>query len=167
MTMLERTGIPTDDDLEKVIPDKKRLAKGPVVIIECFQKIPCDPCAISCKLGVIKPFKDINDLPQVDFDKCTGCGICISSCPGLAIFVIDMNYSEEKSLIKLPHEMLPLPEKGENVYALDRAGSILGKVKVIKVLKIKNKTNIISIEVPKSMVMKVRSIKVEDKNNER
>ena len=162
--MLERTGIPTDDDLEKVTPDKKRLAKGPVVIIECFQKIPCDPCAISCKLGAIKPFKDINDLPIVDFDKCTGCGICISSCPGLAIFVIDMNYSDEKSLIKLPHEMLPLPEKGEDVYALDRAGSILGKVKVVRVLKIKNKTNIISLEVPKSMVMKVRSIKVEGKN---
>jgi ferredoxin len=161
--VLERTGIPTDDDLEKVTPDKKRLAKGPVVIIECFQKIPCDPCAISCKLGAIKPFKDINDLPIVDFDKCTGCGICISSCPGLAVFVIDMNYSDEKSLIKLPHEMLPLPEKGEDVYALDRAGSILGKVKVVRVLKIKNKTNIISLEVPKSMVMKVRSIKVEGK----
>ena len=165
--MLERTGIPTDDDLEKVIPDKKRLAQGPVVIIECFQKIPCDPCAISCKLGAIKPFKDINDLPQVDFDKCTGCGICISSCPGLAIFVIDMNYSEEKALIKLPHEMMPLPEKGEDIYALDRAGSILGKAKVVRVLKIKNKTNIISLEVPKSMAMKVRSIKVKDKNHER
>ena len=165
--MLERTGIPTDNDLEKVIPDKKRLAKGPVVIIECFQKIPCDPCAISCKLGAIKPFKDINDLPQVDFNKCTGCGICISSCPGLAIFVIDKNYSEKKSLIKLPHEMLPLPEKGEDVYALDRAGDILGKARVVSVLKTKNKTNIISLEVPKSMVMKVRSIKVEDKNNER
>lgn len=162
--MLEKTGIPTDDDLEKVIPDKKRLAKGPVVIIECFQRIPCDPCAISCKLGAIKPFKDINDLPIVDFDKCTGCGICISSCPGLAIFVIDMNYSDEKSLIKIPHEMLPLPEKGEDVYALGRAGSILGKVKVKKVIKIKNKTNIISLKVPKSMAMKVRSIKVEGKN---
>ena len=165
--MLERTGIPNDDDLEKVVPDKKRLAKCPVVIIECFQKIPCDPCAASCKFGAIKPFKDINDLPIVDFDKCTGCGICISSCPGLAIFVIDMNYSDEKALIKLPHEMLPLPEKGEDVYALDRAGNVLAKVKVIKVLKIKNKTNIISLEVPKGMDMKVRSIKAEDKNNER
>jgi len=161
--VLERTGIPTDDDLEKVIPDKKRLAKGPVVIIECFQKIPCDPCAIFCKLGAIKPFKDINDLPQVDFDKCTGCGICISSCPGLAIFVIDENYSDKKSLIKIPHEMLPLPEKGEDVYALDRAGNILGKAKVVRVLKIKNKTNIISLEVPKNTAMKVRSIKVEGK----
>jgi len=162
--MLERTGIPTDDDLEKVIPNKERLAKGPVVIIECFQKIPCDPCAISCKLGAIKPFKDINDLPQVDFNKCTGCGICISSCPGLAIFVIDENYSNEKSLIKLPYEMLPLPEKGEEVYALDRDGSILGKAKVVRVQKIKNKTNIISLEVHKSKAMRVRSIKVEDRN---
>jgi len=162
--MLERTGIPTDDDLEKIIPDKKRLAKGPVVVIECFQKIPCDPCAISCKLGAIKPFEDINNLPIVDFDKCAGCGICISSCPGLAIFVIDVNYSEEKSLIKLPHEMLPLPEKGEDVYALDRDGSILGKAKVVRVLKIKNKTHIISLEVPKSTAMKVRSIKVEGRN---
>ncbi len=165
--MLERTGIPTDGDLEKVIPDKERLSKGPVVIIECFQEIPCDPCAISCKLGAIKPFKDINDLPQVDFDKCTGCGICISSCPGLAIFVIDENYSNEKSLIKLPYEMLPLPEKGEEVYALDRDGSILGKAKVVRVQKIKNKTNIISLEIPKSTVMKVRSIKVEAGSNER
>jgi ferredoxin len=165
--MLERTGIPTDNDLEKVIPDKKRLSQGPVVIIECFQKIPCDPCAISCKLGAIKPFKDINDLPIVDFNKCTGCGICISSCPGLAIFVIDVNYSDEKSLIKLPHEMLPLPEKGEDVYALDRDGSILSKAKIVRVLKIKNKTHIISLEVPKSTAMKVRSIKVEDKNDER
>ncbi len=164
--MLEKNGIPTDDDLKKVIPDKERLAKGPVVIIECFQKIPCDPCAISCKFGAIKPFKDINDLPQVDFNKCTGCGICISACPGLAIFVIDNNYSENKALIKLPYEMLPLPEKGKEVYALDRAGKIVSKAKVVRVQKIKNKTNIISISVPKNMAMKIRSIKVEDKKNE-
>lgn len=163
--MLEKTGIPTDDDLKEVIPNKIRLAKGPVVIIECFQKIPCDPCAFSCKLGAIKPFKDINDLPQVNFDKCTGCGICISSCPGLAIFVIDENYSEKETLIKLPYEMLPLPQKGEEVYALDRAGETVGKAKVIKVLKIKNKTNIISISVPKNMAMKIRSIRVGDKCN--
>lgn len=159
--MLEKTGILTDDDLKGVIPNKRRLAKGPVVIIECFQKIPCDPCAIYCKLRAIKPFEDINDLPQVDFDKCTGCGICISSCPGLAIFVIDENYSEKEALIKLPYEMLPLPRKGEDVYALDRTGKIVGKAKVIKVLKTKNQTNVITILVPKNMVMKVRSIKVE------
>jgi len=165
--MLEKTGIPTEEDLRKVIPGKERLARGPVVIIECFQKIPCDPCAISCKLGAIKTFEDINDLPEIDFDKCTGCGICISSCPGLAIFVIDESYSEKEALIKLPYEMLPLPHQGEYVHALDRAGKVVEKVKVVKVERRKNKTHIISIVVPKTMSMVVRSIKVEDKEDER
>lgn len=165
--MLERTGIPTEEDLKKVIPDKKRLTRGPVVIIECFQRIPCDPCAISCPLGAIKTFQDINDLPEVDFDKCTGCGTCISKCPGLAIFVVDESYSEKEALIKLPYEMLPLPQQGEYVYALDRAGKVVKKVKVVKVQKIKNKTHVISIVAPKNMSMMIRSIKVEDTENER
>ena len=165
--MLKRTGVPTEENLEKIYPDKKRLTQGPVVIIECFQKIPCDPCAISCKFGAIKPFKDINDLPQVDFNKCTGCGVCISVCPGLAIFVLDENYSETESLIKLPYEMLPLPQKEEKVYALDRDGHTLCKAKVVRFQKIKNKTNVVSIVVPKRLSRKIRSIKVEDKNDER
>jgi len=165
--MLERTGVPTEENIEKIYPDKKRLARGPVVIIECFQKIPCNPCAASCKFGAIKPFKDINDLPQVDFDKCTGCGVCISACPGLAIFILDENYSGTESLIKLPYEMLPLPQKGEKVYALDRTGHVLSKVKVVKVQKTKNKTNVVSIVVPKKLSRKIRSIKVEGKNDER
>lgn len=165
--MLEKTGIPTAEDLKKIIPDKERLARGPVVIIECFQRIPCNPCAISCKVGAIKPFEDINDLPEVDFEKCTGCGICISGCPGLAIFVIDESYSKEEALIKLPYELLPLPENGEYVYALDRTGKVVKKVKVVKVQKIKNKTHIVSLAVPKSMSMEIRSIKVEERENER
>jgi len=165
--MLEKTGVPTGEHLAKIYPNKERLTKGPVVIIECFQKIPCDPCAISCKFGAIKPFKDINDLPKVDFDECTGCGICISACPGLAIFVLYENYSETESLIKLPYEMLPLPQKGERVYGLDRTGHKLCKVKVIKVQKNKNKTHVVSILVPKNLSQKIRNIKVEGKNNER
>src|SRR6056297_485525 len=62
------SGIPTKDDLKKVIPPSKVLAQGPVVIVECFQNIPCDPCAASCPSGAIQPFEDINDLPLVDYD---------------------------------------------------------------------------------------------------
>lgn len=165
--MLERTGIPTEENMKTVYPDKERLIQGPVVIVECFQKIPCDPCAISCKFGAIKPFKDINDLPQVNFSKCTGCGICISACPGLAIFVLDENYSDKQSLVKLPYEMLPLPRKGEEVYALDREGNVICSAKVVQVLKVKNRTNVISITVPKNLSMEVRNIKAQGKINER
>jgi len=164
--MLKKTGIPNEGNLARIYPDKKRLIKGPVVIIECFQNIPCDPCAASCRFGAIKAFEDINDLPKVDFDKCTGCGICISSCPGLAIFVLDESYSETESLLKLPYEMLPLPKKGDYVWALDRDGQKLCKVIVDKFQKIKNKTNIVSILVPKNISRKVRSVKVEDNHDE-
>ena len=156
------SGVPTKDDLKKVIPPSKVLAKGPVVIVECFQNIPCDPCAASCPSGAIQPFGDINDLPVVDYNKCTGCGLCIASCPGLAIFVVDVNYSNTEALIKLPYELLPIPKKGQLVSGLDRAGQKVADVKVIKVLKTNNKTNVVSILVPKELAMVIRNIRVEE-----
>lgn len=157
-------GLPTETELEKVIPSPENLARGPVVIVECFQDIPCDPCAASCPSGAILPFEDINDQPEVDYSKCTGCGLCIASCPGLAIFVVDLNYSSTEALIKIPYEMLPLPEKGQIVSGLDRSGQKLADVKVAKVFKTKNKTNVITIIVPKDLAMIIRNIKVEEEN---
>ncbi len=158
-------GVPVKEEIEKVMPPEDILAKKPVVMVECFQNIPCDPCAASCPFGAILPFEDINNLPAVDYDKCTGCGICVTSCPGLAIFVLDMNYSDEEALIKLPYEMLPLPQKGEMVSGLDREGHKVAEVKVDKVTKTKNKTYLISIVVPKELALIIRNIRVEDKTN--
>ncbi len=158
-------GVPVKEEIEKAMPPGDILAKKPVVMIECFQNIPCDPCAASCPFGAILPFEDINDLPAVDYEKCTGCGICVTSCPGLAIFVLDMNYSDKDVLIKLPYEMLPLPQKGEMVSGLDREGHKVAEVKVDKVTKTKNKTYLISIVVPKELALIIRNIRVEDKTN--
>ena len=33
--------------------------KGGYVVIECPQRIPCNPCATSCPTGAVKPFVDI------------------------------------------------------------------------------------------------------------
>lgn len=158
--MLEKTGLPTPEDLAKVSPSKERLSRGPVAIIECFQRIPCDPCYAACKRGAIKEFKDINDLPEIDFELCNGCGVCVSECPGLAIFVVDQTYSEKAALVKIPYEFLPLPEKGEVVDALDRKGETASKARVVDVLKFKDKTYVISIAVPKELSMDIRNITV-------
>jgi Fe-S-cluster-containing hydrogenase component 2 len=157
--MIEETGVPTPEDLARVFPSKERLESGPVVIIECFQRIPCDPCVTACPSKAIQ-MRDINDLPKIDFEKCTGCGLCISKCPGLAIFVIDQTYSKKEALIKLPFEFLPLPIKGEEVDALNRKGKIVGKAKVVKVKngKYEDRTPVISISVPKELSMEVRNI---------
>ena len=97
-----------------VLPPKEQWEKkkGGYVVIECPKRIPCNPCYTSCPTGAVLPFEDINDTPKIDYSKCTGCGICVSRCPGLACFVIDMTYAEDKAVIKLPYELLPLPERG-------------------------------------------------------
>ena len=162
---LSTDGLPSKAELERVIPPKELLSQKPVVVIECLQQIPCDPCALSCPSGAILPFADINELPKVDYTKCTGCGLCIASCPGLAIFVVDSNYSEKEALVKLPYELLPLPKKGELVSGLDREGNRVAQVKVSRVQSTKNKTSIISILVPKELALLIRNIKVEEHQN--
>ena len=164
--MLEKTGIPTQSQIESVFPSQERLQSGPVAIIECFQPIPCNPCATSCPQGAILPFENIYDLPITDNDKCNGCGICIIKCPGLAIIVVDINWSDEKALIKLPYEFTPLPSKGQTVQALDRSGSPIGNAEVINITQPKSKTPIISVAINKNMIKTVRNIKFKAVDND-
>ncbi|MBO8137865.1 MAG: 4Fe-4S binding protein [Desulfotomaculum sp.] len=156
--MLAQTGVPTPEDLAEVMPSEDRLARGPVAMAECFQNIPCDPCYHSCKRQAIKPFNDINERPQIDHEKCNGCGLCLTRCPGLAIFVIDQTYSENKALVKIPYEFLPLPVEGDIVDAVNRAGETVGEAKVVKVQSgdKMDGTNVIWLEVPKNLSMEVR-----------
>ena len=158
--MICKTGVPTKEDLQKVAPSAERLAKGPVAVIECFQRIPCNPCYTACKRGAIKEFRDINDLPEIDHDLCNGCGLCVSKCPGLAIFIIDETYSEKEALVKLPYEFVPLPKEGDTVKALDREGRVVGEARVVKIQngKYEDRTPVISVAVPKELSMVVRNI---------
>ena len=139
------------------LPSEERLKKGPVVIIECIENIPCDPCVDACPFDAISMGKII-DLPEIDYEKCTGCGTCISMCPGLAIFVVDL--SRERAIITLPYEFLPVPKAGDIVKALDRKGEIVSEVAVLGVKKNENKTNTVTIEVDKELGMIVRNIRV-------
>ncbi|MCL2007087.1 MAG: 4Fe-4S binding protein [Treponema sp.] len=160
--MLFETGIPTKEDINKISPSDERFAKGPVVVVECFQEIPCNPCVDACKVGAITKPKDINDLPLVDFNKCNGCGVCIAQCPGLAIFVVDMTHSETHAVVRIPYEFIPVPEKGQFACGLDRAGEERGYFEVIRITsggKV-NKTTTIWLAVPKDLAMEIRSIKV-------
>ncbi len=139
------------------LPSEERLKKGPVAVFECVENIPCNPCVDACPFKAVSMEK-ITDAPKIDYEKCTGCGTCVSVCPGLAIFVVDL--SKEKALITIPYEFLPIPEKGDTVKALNRRGEIVGDAKIIGVKKNENKTNTVTIEVKKELGMIVRNIKV-------
>lgn len=158
----------TEDMVKEILPDEQRRKEGPYAVFECFEEIPCNPCYTACKTGAVKTMKNINEIPRIIYEKCTGCGLCVSNCPGLACFVIDETYSREKALIKIPYELLPLPEAGQSVTGLDRGGRKVCTVEVIKVQKDESldNTNIITIAVPKKYVQKVRNIKIRGEPDE-
>jgi Fe-S-cluster-containing hydrogenase component 2 len=143
-------------------PSKKRLGKGPVVVIECPEEIPCNPCETICPKNVITVGKPITKIPIVDEDKCDGCGVCIAICPGLAIFIVDETYSTDKAAITIPYEILPLPDEGDIVEALDRNGNIVceGEITKIKDYKKANHTVLVTIAVPKEHSKAVRNFKI-------
>lgn len=149
----DKTGLLSLTDID--LPNENQMKKG-VAIIECVQEIPCNPCVDSCPFKAIS-MKDINALPVVNYQKCIGCGKCIGVCPGLAIFLVKIR--EDKALISIPYEFLPIPKLGESVKALDRSGIIRDQATVKRILK-KGKTMIITIEVDKELAMEIRNIKV-------
>jgi len=157
---IENSGIPSKEQIERTLPSKERREKGPYVVIECWQKIPCNPCVKACPFGVIQPMEDINDLPVTDIDKCTGCGLCISLCPGLAIFVIDETYGEEdQALVMIPHEFVPIPKKGDLVQALDRQGNYICDAQVVRTTQNKSNTTVVHLLIPREFILDVRAIK--------
>jgi Fe-S-cluster-containing hydrogenase component 2 len=160
--MQEQTGVPSAEQIARTIPPKERLAQGPVAVVECFQEIPCNPCATSCSTGAIHPFADINDLPQIDWEKCNGCTRCVGFCPGLAIFIVDDTYSETESIVKIPWEFSYLPREGEEVAGLNREGREVARVKIKKIQPSprKNRAHILWLVVPKEQAFAVRSIEL-------
>ena len=160
--MLEKTGIASIEQVDNSFPSMERLEKGPVAIIECFQRIPCNPCATSCKKGAIIPFVDINDLPNLNHEACNGCSLCVFNCPGLAIMVVDYTYSEDQVSFKIPYEFLPLPEKGQSIRGLNREGQEICDCTVVNVMnsKVMDRTPLITVAVDKVHLKSFRNIKV-------
>jgi len=156
--MLSKTGVPTAEDIARVTPPEERFSQGPVAIVECFQEIPCDPCVGACPRGAIRAMADLTECPAVDFLKCNGCGLCISGCPGLAISVVDMTYSDSEAAVRIPYEFRPLPGKGERVAALDREGRRVCAATVIRIADTKamDRTPVVTLAVPKERAMAVR-----------
>lgn len=154
MADYKETGVLSLEDIVK--PSRERMEKGPVVVIECVENIPCDPCVAACPKEAIS-MEDITDVPQVDFYGCVGCGLCVTECPGLAIFIMDT--TSEPCTVTMPYEYLPVPEKGDTVYALDREGKRVQESQVLRV-RCSGKTYGITISVEKENAWNVRGLEV-------
>ena len=157
------TGIPSKEELEASpgYPNREALERGPIVVIECVQDIPCNPCEMACPKGAITVGNPITQLPVFYPEKCDGCGRCIPICPGQAIFRVDITYAEDKATVSFPYEFLPMPKKGDMVQGVNRSGEAVCEAEVLRVQRPKKfaHTAVITVTVPKDLAMEVRSTK--------
>lgn len=145
--MLNKTGIPSKDQVLSVFPDLKALIK-PKAVLECYEDIPCNPCSTSCPFNAIEIGANINKQPKLDVDLCTGCGLCVPSCPGLAIVIAQIKGDE--AVFKIPYEFLPMPEKHQVWHGVNRSGEVICDAKIQAVLmnKANDHTAVVTVSVP-------------------
>ena len=148
------TGVLTEEQVTELVPEQK----GKIAVVECVEDIPCDPCVTACPTEALT-MDSLIGKPVLIPERCEGCGLCIAECPGLAIFVVDFDYTDSEALVMLPYEFLPLPQKGEKVDLLDREGKKCGKGQILKVRTHKNLTTVLSVVVPKNLALTVRNVR--------
>ncbi len=160
---LLKKGYVADDEIERY-PGVTHM-KGIHPVIECTQNIPCNPCQDACPKKCIKIGENITSLPVVDTEsKCVGCGMCVASCSGQAIFLIDEDYEEGYTSITMPYEFLPLPQVGDKGKALSRSGEPVCDAEIISVKSLPafDKTNLLTMKVPSEYGMKARFFRAEE-----
>ncbi len=133
----------------------------PLAFIECVEEIPCNPCASACPNNAIKLEEGLTSLPKLDPELCTGCGICISACPGLAIYVKAFEYAPGLSSVMFPYEYYPLPKIGDEVDLVNRFGDIIcrGSVLSVKLTPKYDRTAIVRVSYPQLFFNEVVSMK--------
>lgn len=149
--------------LKKGYLDEKEIKQYPGVIkkagihpvIECTQNIPCNPCQDACKFGCISIGSKITTLPIVVKEaECKNCGLCVASCSGQAIFLID----EEMCNVTIPYELFPYPKEGMIGKGINRAGEKVCEAKVVSIKTSPgyDKTALLTINIPKEHLDSVR-----------
>ena len=154
---LLKTGHLEEQEIEKYPGAVHKAAVHPV--IECTQNIPCNPCQDACKFGCISIGSQITSLPIVVKEAdCKNCGMCVASCSGQAIFLVEEDIGDGKATVTMPYELLPYPEVGSTGMGLDRAGREICEAKVVQVKTSPafDKTALLTVEIPKDYVNSVR-----------
>jgi Fe-S-cluster-containing hydrogenase component 2 len=164
---------------EEDIPEKDA---GIFPVFHCSQEIPCNPCISVCPVHGITTGDDIRNTPKFIGDEigeqCSGCGQCVTICPGLAVTLVDYRKDPENPVVTIAHEFArDSVKKGDRVTVLDTVGGVLGTCEVEKVrpgavslpavsgsrqpAKKKSKTYKVLVRAPRSIAKQIAGIQIQ------
>ncbi len=134
---------------------------GPVAVLDCRQRIPCNPCEEACPTGAIRVGPDICAVPRLDARACNGCGRCVALCPGMAVFLLDRRGGGGYAEVTVPYEMDGRPEAGEEVQVVDGEGKAFARGKITKARALGGRapTFLVTVRVPEEVALKVRGVR--------
>lgn len=140
-------------------PSPEELERRACVCIECVEEIPCNPCETSCPQGALTVGNPITNLPQINREKCSLCGLCVAACPGLAITIKSLK--DHSAQIRFPWEFLPLPAVGDQVEMVNRLGSPVcpGTILAVANPARNDRTAVVTAQFSEEYVLEVVSIK--------
>ncbi|HPT82427.1 MAG TPA: FAD-dependent oxidoreductase [Limnochordia bacterium] len=134
-------------------------------IIHCYQEIPCNPCTTVCPHNSIQltgRTGTIMDLPEFT-GKCSGCGMCVLICPGLAITLVRASAKAGLAEVVLPYEFDHSFQPGDQVVLRNVEGQDLGTGTVLRTrFSRKHRTHLLTLEVPAEAAVQVAGILVQE-----
>lgn len=157
-------GFVTDDEILRYPGVTSQ--KGIHPVIECTQNIPCNPCQDACARHCISIGCHITSLPVVvNPAPCTGCGMCVASCSGQAIFLVNENYEDGYASVTMPYEFLPLPQKGDRGKALGRNGQAVCDAEItdVRTSPAFDHTSLVTMKIPSQFAMRARFFREDEK----
>jgi len=139
--------------------------EGVFPVIHCTQEIPCNPCMTCCPRDLIGTAgHPILGIPEFDGD-CSGCGLCVAVCPGLAVTLVDGRRSPGRPVVTLPFELGEwLLREGMEVDVTGWEGDPLGGgvVERWRPVAAYPATLLVSVSVDSAIATRVAGIRMQD-----
>ncbi|HWI64635.1 MAG TPA: FAD-dependent oxidoreductase [Symbiobacteriaceae bacterium] len=154
-------------NFEERIPEWE---EGVFPVFHCTQEIPCNPCTSACSSGLIRiDESDIRAVPVFtkvgpNGKSCAGCEKCVTTCPGLAITMVDYRKDAEFPEVTVSYEFLKDSIRvGDVVTVLDTLGNELGEAIVsgVKALKAYDRSIAVKMKAPKAIAKRIAGIRVQ------